>query len=167
MRGRHSDVVAEPLAYCVLREPLRPVGLAVSPHDLKRIFPRRQRGTLADDREVAQASGPRRRALPAARCRRLWDFTVIRKRAALPAWKDAFQVMRRNCETDWAQRFPQYAVSEWLGHDITVSATHYLAVPEELYQKASAPATEAVSVQDAPKSAKILELSLERQRPSF
>lgn len=43
--------------------------------------------------------------------------------------------MRRNAETDRAQRFPQHAVSEWLGHDIKVSATHYLAVPEELYQK--------------------------------
>jgi hypothetical protein len=68
----------------------------------------------------------------------LWrNFTVIRKHADLPAWDDAFQVMRRNAATDWAQRFPQYAVSEWLGHDIKVSATHYLAVPEELYQKAA------------------------------
>jgi len=45
--------------------------------------------------------------------------------------------MRRNCETDWAQRFPQYAVSEWIGHDITVSAIHYLAVTIELYEKAA------------------------------
>jgi integrase len=44
----------------------------------------------------------------------LWrNFQVIRKRAGLPGWADAFQVMRRNCETDWAQHFPQYAVSEW------------------------------------------------------
>jgi integrase len=68
----------------------------------------------------------------------LWrNFTVIRKRAGLPAWDDAFQVMRRNCETDWAQRFPQYVVSEWIGHDITVSATHYLRVPKELFAKAA------------------------------
>jgi hypothetical protein len=38
---------------------------------------------------------------------------------------------------DWAQYFPQYAVSEWIGHDITVSATHCLAVPEQIYQKLS------------------------------
>jgi integrase len=69
----------------------------------------------------------------------LWrNFQVIRKRAELPAWADAFQVMRRNAETDWAQRFPQYAVSEWLGHDITVSDAFYLAVPEELYTRAAA-----------------------------
>jgi len=66
----------------------------------------------------------------------LWrNFTVIRKKAGLPDWEDAFQVMRRNCETDWAQRYPQYAVSTWIGHDITVSARHYLQVPEELYEK--------------------------------
>jgi integrase len=81
----------------------------------------------------------------------LWrNFQVIRKRAALPRWKHAFQVMRRNCETDWAQRFPQYAVSEWIGHDIRVSATHYLAVPEELYAKAAATVETS---RDAPKSA--------------
>jgi hypothetical protein len=69
----------------------------------------------------------------------LWrNFQVIRNRAGLDPWEDAFQVMRRNCETDWAQRFPQYVVSEWLGHDILVSAVHYLAVPEQLYELAAA-----------------------------
>jgi hypothetical protein len=43
--------------------------------------------------------------------------------------------MRRNCETDWAQRYPQYAVSAWIGHRIDVSARYYLQVPEELYEK--------------------------------
>ena len=66
----------------------------------------------------------------------LWrDFQKIRKRAGLPRWKDAFQVLRRNCETDWAQKYPQYAVSAWLGHSIKVSARHYLQIPEELYDK--------------------------------
>lgn len=51
------------------------------------------------------------------------NFQAIRKRAELPKWEDAFRVMRKNCETDWAQRYPQYAVSAWL------------QVPEELYQK--------------------------------
>ena len=84
----------------------------------------------------------------------LWRyFTVIRKRAGLPAWKDAFQVMRRNCETDWARDLPQFAVSEWLGHDITVSAAHYLMVTEELYQKAAAVWSNNPSEKTAPKSA--------------
>jgi integrase len=85
------------------------------------------------------------------------NFNVIRKRAGLPKWKDALQVMRRNRETDWAQRYPQYVVSEWLGHDIRVSATHYLQVPEELFRKAaddqSAATSQTVPSQFAPKSA--------------
>ncbi|MBL7184997.1 MAG: tyrosine-type recombinase/integrase [Phycisphaerae bacterium] len=69
----------------------------------------------------------------------LWrNFQAIRRRAGLEKWKDAFKVMRRNCETDWAQRYPQYAVSAWIGHGIEVSAKHYLQVPEELYDKVAA-----------------------------
>ena len=45
--------------------------------------------------------------------------------------------MRRNCETDWAQQYPQYVVSTWSGHNIQVSARHYLQVPAELYKKAA------------------------------
>lgn len=66
----------------------------------------------------------------------MWrNFQVYRKRAGLEKWKDAFKVMRRNCETDWAQVYPQYVVSTWIGHGIEVSARHYLQVPEELYEK--------------------------------
>ena len=80
----------------------------------------------------------------------LWrNFQTIRRCAGLEKWKDAFQVMRRNCETDWAQEYPQYAVSCWIGHDIRVSARHYLQVPQELYDLASA----ANSVQTATKTA--------------
>ena len=66
------------------------------------------------------------------------NFQVYRKRAGLKKWKDAFKVLRRNCETDWAQKYPQYAVSTWIGHDIEVSARHYLRIPAELYKKAAA-----------------------------
>ncbi len=66
----------------------------------------------------------------------LWrDFGVICKRAGLKRWSDWCQVLRRNCETDWAQKYPQYAVSAWIGHDIQVSARHYLQIPQELYDK--------------------------------
>jgi hypothetical protein len=49
----------------------------------------------------------------------------------------------RNCATDWAQTYPQYAVSAWMGHSIEVSARHYLQVPRELYDKAAAKGGEA------------------------
>ena len=62
---------------------------------------------------------------------------VMIRQADMTPWSSPYQVLRRNCETDWAQRFPQRAVSTWIGHDITVSARHYLQVSEELYDKVS------------------------------
>jgi integrase len=83
----------------------------------------------------------------------LWrNFQVIRRRAGLEKWKDAFKVMRRNCETDWAQRYPQYAVSAWIGHGIEVSARHYLQVPEELYEKVAATKGTETATKSATKS---------------
>ena len=55
--------------------------------------------------------------------------------AGLDHYGEPFHVLRKNCETDWAQRYPQYVVSAWLGHDIRVSARHYLQVPVELYDQ--------------------------------
>lgn len=65
------------------------------------------------------------------------DWPQIIRAAEIEPWKDPFQVLRRNCETDWAQTYPQYVVSKWIGHDIRVSADFYLQVPEELYAKVS------------------------------
>ena len=62
-------------------------------------------------------------------------FDSIVRRAGLEPWSAPYQVLRRNCETDWAQAYPQYVVSAWMGHDISVSARHYLQVPEELYRR--------------------------------
>ncbi|NQU76236.1 MAG: tyrosine-type recombinase/integrase [Planctomycetes bacterium] len=83
----------------------------------------------------------------------LWrNFQAIRKRAGLEKWKDAFQVLRRNCETDWAQEYPQYAVSKWIGHDIKVSARHYLQIPEDLYNRAAATNAAQTATKTATKS---------------
>ena len=68
----------------------------------------------------------------------LWrDFGVICKRAGLKRWAKWCQVLRKNCETNWAQKYPQYVVSVWMGHDINVSAQYYLQVPEQLYKQVS------------------------------
>jgi hypothetical protein len=80
------------------------------------------------------------------------DMVHNRRRAGLPPWKDAFKVMRRNCETDWAQRYPQYAVLAWIGHGIQVSARHYLQVPEELYDKVVATKEAQTATKTASKS---------------
>ena len=55
-----------------------------------------------------------------------------------------FQVLRQSCETGWAQEYPQYAVSAWLGHSIRVSEKHYLTIPDDLLKRV---------VEGAPKSA--------------
>ena len=61
----------------------------------------------------------------------------ICERAGMAWLADTFQVLRRNCETDWAQKYPQYAVSYWIGHDIRVSGRYYLQVPDELFDRAA------------------------------
>jgi integrase len=90
----------------------------------------------------------------------LWrNFQAIRRQAGLEKWKDAFKVMRRNCETDWAQRYPQYAVSAWIGHGIEVSARHYLQVPEELYDKVAATKEASTATKSATKSEDEIEMT--------
>lgn len=62
----------------------------------------------------------------------------IVKLSGVEPWEGLFQTLRRSCEIEWAGRYPQYAVSKWIGHSITVSGLHYAnTVPDELYQKAA------------------------------
>ena len=54
--------------------------------------------------------------------------------AGVAPWKDAFQTLRRSREIEWAQSYPQYAVSMWIGHSIQVSGKHYATIiPDELF----------------------------------
>lgn len=79
------------------------------------------------------ASGRRKLLMPQASISHsdLWrDFRVICRRAGLERWPDWCRILRKNCETDWAQKYPQYVVTYWMGHDISLSAKHYLQVPE-------------------------------------
>lgn len=95
----------------------------------------------------------------------LWrNFQAIRRRAGLPRRKDAFKIMRKNCETDWAQRYPQYAVSAWLGHGIEVSAKHYLQVPEELYDKVAATNEASTATKTATKLKDAIEVTKRNDR---
>ncbi len=53
-------------------------------------------------------------------------------------WARLWQTLRASCEKEWAMTFPQYAVSKWIGHSITVSGRHYANdVPDELFDKAA------------------------------
>ncbi len=63
---------------------------------------------------------------------------AIWKRAGVEPWKRLWQTLRQSCEKEWAMTFPQYAVSKWIGHSITISGRHYANdVPDELFTKAA------------------------------
>ena len=63
---------------------------------------------------------------------------TIWKRAGVEPWKRLWQTLRQSCEKEWAMTFPQYAVSKWIGHSITISGRHYANdVPDELFDKAA------------------------------
>ncbi len=69
----------------------------------------------------------------------------IWKKANVEPWERLWQTLRSSCEKEWANTFPQYAVSKWIGHSITISGRHYAnAVPDELFERAAdSPATSA------------------------
>ncbi|MFO0828098.1 MAG: tyrosine-type recombinase/integrase [Phycisphaerales bacterium] len=72
--------------------------------------------------------------------RRIWA------RAGVEPWQRLWQTLRSSCEKEWAMAFPQYAVSKWIGHSITVSGRHYAnAVPDELFARAAKRAASQVS----------------------
>jgi len=58
----------------------------------------------------------------------------ILRRSGVGVYPKPFHSLRKCCETDWAQVYPQHVVCDWLGHGITVSQAHYLRVPAELYE---------------------------------
>ena len=61
------------------------------------------------------------------------------RRAGVAEWDSLWQTLRRSCEIEWAQAYPQFAVSKWIGHSITVSGRHYAnLVPDELFAKVAA-----------------------------
>ena len=62
----------------------------------------------------------------------------IVRQAGVDPWDDAFQTLRRSAEMELAMKYPQFAVSKWIGHSITVSGRHYAnAVPDELFDRAA------------------------------
>jgi len=66
------------------------------------------------------------------RVRRIWAT------AGVEPWARLWQTLRSSCEKEWAMTFPQYAVSKWIGHSITISGRHYAnAVPDELFEQAA------------------------------
>lgn len=51
-------------------------------------------------------------------------------------WADPFHCLRRSCETDWAEQFPEFAVAKWIGNSVTVARRHYLKLTDGLMERA-------------------------------
>jgi len=67
------------------------------------------------------------------------DLSDILTAAGFTPWSDLFQTLRRSCETQWVEEgYPQFVVSEWIGHSVRVSEDHYLiGQREDLMTKAA------------------------------
>jgi integrase len=78
------------------------------------------------------------------RVRRIWAA------AGVEPWARLWQTLRSSCEKEWAMTYPQFAVSKWIGHSITISGKHYAnSVPDELFDRAASatPTTTATCAQ--------------------
>lgn len=77
-------------------------------------------------------------------------MVAIMESAGVEAWADTWQTLRRSCEIEWAQAYPQYAVSKWIGHSIVVSGKHYAnSIPDELFARAAASQATPIPTQHA------------------
>ena len=55
--------------------------------------------------------------------------------AGVEPWSQLYQTLRRSCEIEWALTVPQFIVSKWIGHSITVSGKHYTnQIPEASFK---------------------------------
>ena len=90
---------------------------------------------------------------------------IIWQRAGVTPWERLWQTLRQSCEKEWAMKFPQYAVSKWIGHSITVSGRHYANnVPDELFAKAAGMSDEGNSTAQRHAQQKVHEQSRNNQK---
>lgn len=75
--------------------------------------------------------------------------------AGVEPWSDPFHCLRRSCQTEWVQDFPEYAVAAWIGNSTVVARRHYLKIPADLTARAaglnqSAAKSDAVPARNRP-----------------
>jgi integrase len=94
---------------------------------------------LQDRFDVAGDGEEKLVTMPGGNVRRTIEAAV--KDAGVPAWDDLFRTLRRSWEIEWAsEAHPQFAVSKWIGHSLTVSGKHYAnAVPDAVFEKLASP----------------------------
>jgi integrase len=95
---------------------------------------------LLQDRFAEAAEGQQHLVAISGKGAVIRQARALWKRAGVEPWKRLWQTLRQSCEKQWAMTFPQYAVSKWIGHSITISGRHYANdVPDELFAKAAGP----------------------------
>ena len=63
-------------------------------------------------------------------------LTFIIAEAGVDPWRDPFHCLRRSCQTEWAEDFPEHVVASWIGNSVVVARRHYLKVTEEHFHAA-------------------------------
>jgi len=92
---------------------------------------------LLQDAFDAAQEGEARIVVTLPRNNRHRTFARIRHAAGVPSWRDLFQTLRRSCEMEWSAKYPQHAVSAWIGHSLEVSGRHYLRTTDHLLDLAA------------------------------
>ena len=70
----------------------------------------------------------------------------IAKRAGVALWEKPFMNMRASCATELAQSYPDYVVTQWLGHTKAVAEAHDWQVTEDHFRKAAQNPTQHIPV---------------------
>jgi len=61
----------------------------------------------------------------------------ICQRAGVKSYSKPCHTLRKNCETDWSEKYPIQAVTEWLGNSVEVAMKHYVRAEDSLFEKAA------------------------------
>jgi len=84
---------------------------------------------------------------------------IICEKAGVEIWKRLWQTLRSSCERDLASRFPQYAVSKWIGHSMRISERHYTnGVPEEVFERVTLKPTRSLPLNEPQSNEKSQEI---------
>ncbi|MEN1704603.1 MAG: tyrosine-type recombinase/integrase [Planctomycetota bacterium] len=88
-------------------------------------------------RELAKHGEPSGAVIPLSRHNLHRRLSKIVTQAGVEPWHDPFHCLRRSCQTDWAEEFPEHAVAKWIGNSVVVARRHYLKVSDDLIARAA------------------------------
>ncbi|QQE11530.1 site-specific integrase [Planctomycetota bacterium] len=63
------------------------------------------------------------------------DMKALIKRAGVKSYNKPFHTLRKNCESEWLERYPTMDVCQWMGHAPAVAMKHYKKSTAQLMQQ--------------------------------